>query len=963
MKRILSAVLLFVLVFTSCSYVYAEDFTPDVSWYDESKSEFVIDSAAKLLGFAELSKTNDFKGKTIKLAKDITLNSSDASSWAQTPPELVWSPVKDFGGTFDGCGFTISGVYAKGSAGVGFFHYVIPGSVIKNFRLENSYFEGPDGMNGSVIACSGGSTVSNVYSNAIVVSNSYHTGGIVGVCDPETTLVVDNCWFDGSVTMGARFGGGIVGNGNGARITVTNCLNTGSVYSSFKDDATTNLGGIVGRNDNTTIIENCLNTGKISTAYQESGKDDVIGSIFGACWANYKTDDNKAWKSHISIKNSYATAESCKLALGSNHSSDPSQIKDYTVLNENMLKSYSAYLNTKLDFENTYAVNIDGFPVLKLFAEVVPPLYKLAAPYVSKFEAKAEGFYGPRWYISLDLDGQVKKEDITIGALIVPTKAIPENYTVSLDDDSFSYRGKDYKVANVEAKILRESTDKKLVASFVVTDLSSVDATTSFTVVPYVIYKVEDGKAEIPMYGEKASGSFYKEAALTAQDPSTDASYKAQLEKVLAPMDKDYGGRLPVHENWSELDLFEGLPAFIGEQSTIGSAEDRGAGNRVITVDGTTDDDYKAYLAQLEKFGFKKHSDNGEKGIDDAVYASTFTKGDLVVTVTHMSYWFQTAISATFDLPLSEHLFDNFKDDVADGASTTLHMNELWYYGTSVLIQLKNGHFIMNDGSTDHELGYLLDYMEELTPAGEKPVIEAWFMSHLHYDHSYIITAFLNNPTWADRIIVEGFYFSEPSNAAKDLDKGVYSEIAKEYEAIKLLKDSNGKTPLVYRPQTGQRYYFSDIYVDVMLSQENIDMKEYQDGFNETSIWLEYNIDGQNVVIGGDSGKAGMDMMMRLYEPSTLTFDVYFVLHHGSNVTQEWIDAMTCTTVMHPYHYFDTASALNVALTEKAFKAGGEYLVEGDGTVVLTFPYKVGEFKRLSHNTWKYHQGQKRVWD
>jgi hypothetical protein len=147
------------------------------------------------------------------------------------------------------------------------------------------------------------------------------------------------------------------------------------------------------------------------------------------------------------------------------------------------------------------------------------------------------------------------------------------------------------------------------------------------------------------------------------------------------------------------------------------------------------------------------------------------------------------------------------------------------------------------------------------------------------------------------------------------------------------------------------------------LSQENIDIKDYQDGFNETSIWLEFNIEGQNVVIGGDSGKAGMDMMMRLYQPETLTFDVYFVLHHGSNATQEWIDTMTCKTVMHPYHYFDTALPLNVALTEKAFRAGGEYLVEGDGTTVLTFPYKVGEFKRLSHNTWKYHQGQKRVWD
>ena len=46
----------------------------DISWYDENGTEFQLTTAKQLYGLAELSKTYDFKGQTIKLGADIVIN-------------------------------------------------------------------------------------------------------------------------------------------------------------------------------------------------------------------------------------------------------------------------------------------------------------------------------------------------------------------------------------------------------------------------------------------------------------------------------------------------------------------------------------------------------------------------------------------------------------------------------------------------------------------------------------------------------------------------------------------------------------------------------------------------------------------------------------------------------------------------------------------------------------------------
>lgn len=107
----------------------------------------------------------------------------------------------------------------------------------------------------------------------------------------------------------------------------------------------------------------------------------------------------------------------------------------------------------------------------------------------------------------------------------------------------------------------------------------------------------------------------------------------------------------------------------------------------------------------------------------------------------HMVKTNLTYIVAEENVALSERLIykKEYADNLIPGAQTTLHMVELHQSGNSFVLQLKNGHFILCDGGYTEDLAFLLEYLESLVPEGEKPVIEAWMITHLHVDHAALL--------------------------------------------------------------------------------------------------------------------------------------------------------------------------------------------------------------------------------
>ncbi len=335
-----------------------------VKWYSEDETEFTISTADELYEMAKLSEYYDFKGQTVKLDADIVINEGNAKKWAEEAPERKWNPILNFAGTFDGQGHTISGMYGVGyMESMGMFGDSQRGAVIKNFRLVNSYFKNNgDKGTGSILA-KGGGTIDTVYSDAIVVSNGWHSGGLVGTFTTSGTNKITNCWFDGTLTMEMEYGryaGGILGTANalGAMNRIEHCLNTGEVSTA----ATSNpiIGGICGavmNNGAIQLVDN-LNVGMITTKRGIYG----IGSIIGR---------SQGSNSQIAFENNYASSESYYTALGGSEGKVTGT--NVRLRNVNLI-GYEGYQWTELDFERYWAVDLESTPVLRSFTDTIVDL-------------------------------------------------------------------------------------------------------------------------------------------------------------------------------------------------------------------------------------------------------------------------------------------------------------------------------------------------------------------------------------------------------------------------------------------------------------------------------------------------------------------------------------------------------------------------------------------------------------
>lgn len=320
--------------------------TPDTSWFTGDKTEYTLETADQLMGFAQLSATKNFDGITVKLGANMVIN---ADMNATTLHE--WS-FAYFCGIFDGQGHYISGM--KSARGM----FTKASGVICNLSIVNSKVEATEAGVGAVVGETGDSDLSvyNVYVSAAVKSSSIRVGGIVGTATTQATatkLEINGCTFEGTVEstdssagqgVGGiigyvgfnmnvtvescnvkatvktpyRMAGGIVGDSEGhtintgstASITVKACAVEGSVAAvrgaggiagfvyrigtftvdscSVKADVsgTEHIGGLFGRvgNVDKVGVSNCFYKGKVSATASSKGGGAVVG------WINYVPD-------------------------------------------------------------------------------------------------------------------------------------------------------------------------------------------------------------------------------------------------------------------------------------------------------------------------------------------------------------------------------------------------------------------------------------------------------------------------------------------------------------------------------------------------------------------------------------------------------------------------------------------------------------------------------------------------
>ena len=206
-----------------------------------------ISSAEDFILFAKQCTLDSWShGRTVKLLCDIDL----------CDKKFLSVPI--FDGTFNGNGYTISGVEFKNS-----------GSYIGLFRY----------INGKVINL-------NVRGNIIPDGSKNFVGGICG----ENAGIIENCSFSGTVA-GKNVVGGICGS-NTENGRIISCSFSGNI------NGENFTGGVVGKNGG--FLQNCINNASVNTTYEEQ-KNDIsnIETDRGAIVENYKNKEKERVNSYI----------------------------------------------------------------------------------------------------------------------------------------------------------------------------------------------------------------------------------------------------------------------------------------------------------------------------------------------------------------------------------------------------------------------------------------------------------------------------------------------------------------------------------------------------------------------------------------------------------------------------------------------------------------------------------------
>lgn len=241
----------------------------DTSWYDSTKSEFVLEDSADLAGLAKLSRENEgFKDKIITLKEN---QEYDLSAHE-------WVPIQSFQGTFDGKNATITGLSIgandEGSTIVaGLFSYGMSGT-IKELKLKDVYIKTTNEAGGVVARTATGSSVENCSVEGDIISNGDRdswAGGVVG----KNVGTVKNCSFKGSVSGTTGPIGGIVGQSDSSSSIIESCTNSGRVEGHAGSSVEYAAGGIVGMSGGT--VKDCTNDGVISGQSPRTGG--IVGTL------------------------------------------------------------------------------------------------------------------------------------------------------------------------------------------------------------------------------------------------------------------------------------------------------------------------------------------------------------------------------------------------------------------------------------------------------------------------------------------------------------------------------------------------------------------------------------------------------------------------------------------------------------------------------------------------------------
>lgn len=214
-----------------------------------------------------------------KLTANIDLSTLGDRDWTPIGYYTGYSDCVYYGGTFDGGGFTISGLKIKSTKPYQALFGYVKGGIIKNLTVAGSvetsttssaYAAGIVGYGNPVTMekCTNQVTVN--------VTQKGYAAGVVAYAGTGSTI--KGCTNQGNISGVGDCVGGILATGTGTTV-ISRCINSGEIISTGKPGSYNySVGGIAGSLSSSTV-ELCGNTGTVTSTLKRTAG--IVGSFGG----------------------------------------------------------------------------------------------------------------------------------------------------------------------------------------------------------------------------------------------------------------------------------------------------------------------------------------------------------------------------------------------------------------------------------------------------------------------------------------------------------------------------------------------------------------------------------------------------------------------------------------------------------------------------------------------------------
>lgn len=381
-----------------------------------------------------------------------------------------------------------------------------------------------------------------------------------------------------------------------------------------------------------------------------------------------------------------------------------------------------------------------------------------------------------------------------------------------------------------------------------------------------------------------------------------------------------------------ELNFCSFLPAYKTEQGQASEPYDCDYGNTAVSILGTTLVEFSAYISEISEMNGSPYAENQ---IANNLFLTFIVSQDGKEYALHLSYY---PITGNARIVWGERRFLPTYDDTVrhsgEGRTSVLQYARNGVFnnqpatgapGMAYIITLANGNFIVIDGGPRQREAHFTKRLEngewvdgerdiendcdklyrllcERTKEGQKPVIEAWFITHGHIDHTDLAGDFLGKYKDAVEVRVAAYNLPDPLvNPTKHENNEVL------FNVRKYIQDRFAEVGAVHWDiHTGQRMSFSGCEVEILHTHEDYFPKSFA-WCNHTSCAFRMKFDGKIFMVLGDCESDICQLMADKYGKE-LKSDILQPTHHGANggssALNTVIDPQICLWPIDSYRFF-----------------------------------------------------------